>query len=170
MDLFKDIEGSVVEIGPGTGINFQYLPSGINWIGIEPNEAFHDPLRKGAEKKGINLQLLTGEASEIPLPDNSADVLISTLVLCTAKKPSKVLNEIKRVLKPGGKFIFIEHVAAPRQTKLRGGQNFFNPINRVIGDGCNCNRETWNWIQEAGFADVQLMHVKMKGTLGHFDF
>jgi len=164
-NLFHDVNGLVAEIGPGTGVNFEYLPTGINWIGIEPNEAFHELLEKRAKDRGIDANLLTGDALDIPLPGNSMDAFICTLVLCSVKDPKKVIEEIKRVLKPGGKLFFIEHVAAPAKTKLRSTQNFFNPFNRFLADGCNCNRETWKYIEQAGFTEVNLSHQRVKGTL-----
>ena len=163
-NLFRDLDGLVVEIGPGTGVNFKYFPSGIKWIGIEPNPAFHETLEEKALEAGIDAKILTGDALNIPLTDNSADALICTLVLCSVKNPKTVISELKRVLKPGGKLVFIEHVAAPKKTSLRIAQNLFNPINRLVADGCNCNRETWTLIESAGFGKVNLSHEKLKGT------
>ena len=165
-NLLKDISGTIVEIGPGTGVNFKYLPPEINWIGIEPNEAFHRTLHIQAKEKGIRARVLKGDALKIPLPDNSADVLLSTLVLCSVANPAGVLAEIKRILRPGGTLIFIEHVAAPGGTHLRRLQNIFNPLNRIVADGCNCNRETWNDLEHAGFAALQLSRIHMTGTNG----
>ena len=164
-DLFVNLKGTVVEIGPGTGINFNYLPSGITWLGVEPNEAFHELLLSQAKASGIAATLLSGEADNIPLADNYADAVICTLVLCSVSNPSAAITEMKRVLKPGGKLIFIEHVAAPRGTMLRTAQNAFNPFNRVVADGCNCNRETWSTIQQAGFNQVEISNYRLKGTL-----
>lgn len=164
-NLFHDLTGTVVEIGPGTGINFNYLPFGITWLGVEPNEGFHRILLTQAKEKGIQATLLSGEADHIPLADNSVDGVICTLVLCSVMDPLATLREIKRILKPGGKLIFIEHVAAPEGTTLRFAQNFLNPLNRAVGDGCNCNRETWASIQQAGFTKVELLHFRLKGPL-----
>jgi ubiquinone/menaquinone biosynthesis C-methylase UbiE len=164
-DLLKDINGTVVEIGPGTGVNFQYFPKGITWIGIEPNEAFFEELETQAEQREISFQVLKGDALKIPLPDNSADAVLSTLVLCSVSRPGDVLRELRRILKPGGKLIFIEHVAAPKHTNLRRAQNILNPVNRLLADGCNCNRETWNSLQQAGFSQLQLSQTKMKGVM-----
>jgi len=163
-DLFQDLKGLLVEIGPGTGVNFNYFPSNIQWIGIEPNEAFHETLQQQAQKAGIDARILTGDASNIPLPDNAADALICTLVLCSVKDAAKTIAELKRVLKPAAKLIFIEHVAAHQKTGLRTAQNIFNPLNKLVADGCNCNRETWTIIEKAGFAEVNLAHKKLKGT------
>lgn len=164
-DLFRHLSGTIVEIGPGTGINFHYFPSGITWLGVEPNEAFHKLLLSQARERSIQATLLTGEADRIPLGDNSADAVICTLVLCSVQNPAAAVAEMKRVLKPGGKLIFIEHVAAPRGTLLRAAQNALNPFNRLIADGCNCNRETWATIQQAGFNQVEISNYRMNGTL-----
>jgi ubiquinone/menaquinone biosynthesis C-methylase UbiE len=163
-DLFRHMQGRVVEIGPGTGVNFGYMPPGTDWHGIEPNEAFHHGLLKQATENGIKAELLAGDASHIPLPDEYADVVLCTLVLCSVNNLSEAITETKRVLKPGGKLLFIEHVAAPRHSILRRMQDVFNPINRMMADGCNCNRETWGPLEES-FFKVQLAHQRIKGTL-----
>ncbi len=163
--LFHDLKGTVVEIGPGTGINFNYLPSTITWLGIEPNGAFHQILLSQAKQNGIQATLLPGNGGQIPMADNSADGVICTLVLCTVPDPAAVIREIKRILKPGGKLLFIEHVAAPKKTSLRFIQDLLNPLNRLAGDGCNCNRETWSHIQQAGFTRVELSHHQLDGPL-----
>lgn len=164
-DLFQSIDGHVVEVGPGTGINFNYLPPGTAWTGIEPNEAFHDFLMKQASDHGIKARLVKGDAEHIPLPDNSADVVLCTLVLCSVANPVRAVSEIKRVLKPGGKLIFIEHVAAKQKSLLRRFQNFSNPCNRFMADGCNCNRETWTVLEGAGFSRLDLKHFRLKGAM-----
>jgi ubiquinone/menaquinone biosynthesis C-methylase UbiE len=164
-ELFKDIVGKVVEVGPGAGVNFNYLPEGINWIGIEPNPAFHEWLISRTKEKNIHALVLSNSADRITLPDNSADTVICTLVLCSVHDPSKVIAEMKRILKPGGKLLFVEHVAARQGTGLRFAQNISNPINRAIADGCNCNRETWRYIEQAEFKELRLSHQRIKGTM-----
>lgn len=161
-ELFRYLQGTVVEVGPGTGINLSYLSGIREWIGIEPNAAFHSRIHELAMQKGIRARIVNSSAEEIPIVDNSADAVISTLVLCSVADPAKVVLEMKRILKPGGKAIFIEHVAAPRHTVLRAAQNIFNPLNQLIADGCHCNRETWNVIEGAGFAQVSLKNYRVK--------
>lgn len=164
-ELFSDIQGTVVEIGPGTGINFLYLPKNIEWIGIERNEAFHESVISAAKKQKIRSSMLNSSAESISLPDESADIVISTLVLCSVPDQEKVLAEAKRILKKDGRLIFIEHVADKRGTFRRSAQNIFNPINRFIADGCNCNRETWKQIEQSGFSSCKIHHTIMKGTM-----
>jgi SAM-dependent methyltransferase len=130
-DLFVKLSGTVVEIGPGTGINFNYFPSSITWLGLEPNEAFHKMLLSQASEKGIRATLLPGDAENIPLGDNSADAVICTLVLCSVRNPDSAIGEMKRVLKR--KTILNEHVAAPKEPTSCGAKCVNPP--RVVADG-----------------------------------
>ncbi len=112
--MFKDHPEMVVEIGSGTGENMRYLRKGTHLIAIEPNVHMHESLTKTADKYGINLEIcsLIGEA--IDLDDESCEFVISTLVLCTVKDLEECLKQVKRVLNPSGKFVFIEHVEPKR--------------------------------------------------------
>jgi len=163
-ELFHDIAGKVVEVGPGMGGNFRYLPAGIEWIGIEPNDAFAKSLLLKAHERNISATLLQGNASHIPLPDNTADSVISTLVLCSVQDPTSAVAEMKRILKSGGKLYFIEHVAARKGTLTQMGQHIVNPLNRFLFDGCNCNRETWSYFEHGGFSNLELSHRFVKGA------
>ena len=163
--LFSGIQGSVLEIGPGTGVNLVYLPVGIRWIGIEPNTYMHRYLRELGSKLGMNLDIRVGAAERLPVPDQSMDVVISTQVLCSVSNPGEALREIERVLKPGGRFLFLEQVAAAPGTSLRRWQRLVRPVSLLLGDGCHPDRETWNDIEQAGFALIQLEHFEVSAAL-----
>jgi SAM-dependent methyltransferase len=152
--LFAELSGTVVEIGPGTGVNFGYYPRGLRWIGLEPNICFHDELRARASGAGLDAELRTSRG--IDLPPESADVVIATLVLCSVPDPAGMLAAIHRVLKPGGRFLFLEHVGAARGTKLRTVQNLIRPAWSALADGCCPNRDTAALIRAAGFARVEI--------------
>lgn len=154
-ELFADLGGTVVEIGPGTGVNLPYLPRGIRWIGIEPNPHLHRFIRETAAEQNIEVDLRTATASATGLPDRHADAVISTLVLCSVPDLDAALAEIRRILKPGGRFYFIEHVAAPEGSWSRMLQRGIKPIWKPLADGCRPDRETQKAIEHAGFADVQ---------------
>jgi len=150
--LFADLSGVVLEIGPGTGANLRYfVQPGIRWIGVEPNRFMERYLEKEAKRLGMHIDLRTGLAHELPVEDNSVDVVAGTLVLCCVRDPQLSLKEVIRVLKPGGRFLFIEHVAAPRGTWLRFLQGCVRPIWSQLGDGCHPDRETWLALEAAGF-------------------
>ncbi len=136
--LFEGIAGTVLEIGPGTGVNLQFLGKGIEWIGIEPNEAMHPHLRKKAKKLGQEIKLYTEFAENTGIANDSVDFVLSTLVLCSVSDLMGTLKETERVLKPGGQFIFLEHVAdmtsflAACHTLLKkNGAMLFSTINRT---------------------------------------
>jgi len=160
--LFRDLSGEVVEIGPGAGINLRHFPKAVHVRGIEPNAFMHPYLRAEAEAQGIQLSIDSGHAEAIGLPDESVDAVVSTLVLCSVFNPELALTEIRRVLKPGGRFYFIEHVAAPRGSVMRRAQDFLAPAWRRIGDGCHPNRETAPLLRAAGFTRVDIEERRIK--------
>jgi len=164
--LFADLAGTVVEIGPGSGANLRFLRADkVRWIGVEPNPFMQEYLRKEAARLGVAIDFRPGTAEHLPLPDSSADVVISTLVLCSTADPQQALQEILRVLKPGGRLIFIEHVAAPAGTRLRKLQNLVTPVWKQLGDGCHPNRETWVQLERAGFAKLDYQRIGIPGFL-----
>lgn len=156
--LLSNLEGHVLEIGAGTGPNLRYFNGKAKWFGIEPNPYMHHYLKKEAQRLGRSANLLESEAEQLPFETNSFDAVVSTLVLCSVKNPSKVLQEVLRVLKPQGKFIFIEHVAAPEGRWTKNLQNFIQPVWSLLGDGCHPNRDTLKAIMQAGFAHVAAEH------------
>lgn len=154
--LFQNLSGTVVEIGPGAGVNLKLYPKTIHWIGVEPNPFFEPFLQEEIKEQGIaSVEIKQASGERLPIADASADVVVATQVLCSVKSQEQALKEIIRVLKPGGRYLFLEHVAAPRGTLLRFWQNLLNPINRITGGGCNLNRETLAVIERAGFSKVQ---------------
>lgn len=138
-----DDHSVIAEIGIGTGPNLSYMPSSARIIGIEPNKYMWPYARETANKLDVNLTLQTGTADRTGLPDASCDAVITTLLLCSVADVEAGLREVMRVLKPGGLYIFIEHVFASKSRPLlRGAQHVFTPLQRVLADGCNLDRDT----------------------------
>jgi ubiquinone/menaquinone biosynthesis C-methylase UbiE len=154
--LLGSLTGTVVEIGPGAGANLVHYAPGVQWIGIEPSPYMQEYLRKEAEARGLQGELRTGTAERLGMPNASVDAVVSTLVLCSVPSVAAVLKEILRVLKPGGRFVFIEHVAAPRGTLLRFLQRVWRPFSIYFADGCRPDQETGEAIEAAGFSEVKL--------------
>jgi SAM-dependent methyltransferase len=153
--LLGNLQGQVLEIGPGTGANFAYYPPTIHWIGIEPNLFMHSYLQKEAAKQEINSsKLFQGTAEKLPIATDSIDIVVSTHVLCSVTDLEESLQEIKRVLKPGGEFIFLEHVAAKSGTCTRTIQNTIQPLWSILFDNCHPDRETGKALETAGFIEV----------------
>lgn len=159
--LFQEIQGTILEIGPGTGPNLAYYPRNSHWIGIEPNPYMDPYLQQEAARLGLNIDIRRGTAEHLAgICDHSVDAVVSTLVLCSVENLAKTLQEVLRVLKPGGRFFFLEHVAAPPNTWLRRLQHWIRPLWKVLGDGCHPDRETWVALEQAGFERVEYQHFR----------
>lgn len=165
--LTHNMPGTIVEIGPGTGANFRYYPAGTKVIAIEPNIQMYDRLTQKAEEHNINLEIRGLKGESIDLDDGSVDFVASTLVLCSVDDPAQVVSEIKRILKPGGQYMFIEHVAAPTGTWLRKLQSAVKPPWKYTFEGCCPDRESWIVIENAGFHSVSLEHFDMQSPFIH---
>lgn len=155
-----ELSGTVVEIGAGNGVNFRYYPRGTRVIVFEPNPFMHKRLHTAGQAHGLDYELRAASAEQLDLPDESVDAAVCTLVLCTVPDPARVVAEIRRVLKPGGKFFFIEHVAAEQGTTLRKVQNLLVRPWRWLFEGCHTNRETARLLSEAGFSQVEIEQFK----------
>lgn len=162
-ELFQKLEGVVLDLGAGTGLNLAHAPSTVTtWIAAEPNTAFYPDILQEAHLHPFPVELTTMDAHSLELSDESVDAVVCTLVLCSVDKPDRVLSEIVRVLKPGASLIFIEHVAADAKAH-KFAQDVFNPLNRAIADGCNCNRDTISVIKRSGLTLQQWESKKVKG-------
>lgn len=149
--LLADARGTVVELGAGTGLNLAHYPTDVELILTEPEEPMARRLEERLASTGRTGEVLRAPAEALPLPDASADTVVSTLVLCTVDDLDAALAEIRRVLRPDGRLLFIEHVAAPRGTRLRRVQEVVHGPWHAIAAGCNDNRETEAAIRRAGF-------------------
>lgn len=157
--LFAGLPSVVCELGAGTGANLRYLRSGSRLIAVEPNPHMHGSLRRKARHLGVDLEIRGVGAAGIDLPDESVDAVISTLVLCTVDDPQQVLAETMRVLRPGGRLVCIEHVAAPPSTFIGWIQRLvFRPW-RWLFEGCHTHRDTASELRRAGFSSVQLENI-----------
>lgn len=154
--LFAELSGTVVEIGSGAGANLRFGSEARIWIGIDPNLHMHGYLVEEASSRGVHAMPVPAVGHALPLAEGSADWVLSTLVLCSVTDLEGTLAEIHRVLRPGGRFGFVEHLAAPPGSWLRRIQRVLRPAWKVIADGCHPDRETEVSIRAAGFEDVRL--------------
>jgi len=152
--LLANHPDTVVEIGAGSGANMRYFRPGTRLIAIEPNAGSHAILRKKAAEHGIELEIRGVFAERIALEDNSVDLVLGTLVLCTVRHPDQVLAEVLRILKPNGRFVFVEHVKAADHSALLAVQRAVKRPWKLLFDGCHTERDTVASIQAAGFGSV----------------
>lgn len=156
--LFRNLRGKVLEIGPGTGSNFRYFPKHIQWYGIEPNTFTESYLRKNAREYGYSpIELMTGRAERLPFANKTFDAVVSTHVLCSVHSMEQTLREVRRVLKTGGTFYFLEHVlSANKKTALL--QRILRPMWSLIADGCHPDRNIALAMKQTGFQNVNIEH------------
>ena len=160
-----DTSGTIVEIGAGTGANLAHLPAGTHVVAVEPSRAMHARLQRRCAEAGIDATVVAGGAESIPLPDGSVDEVICSLVLCTVADPERVLDEVRRVLRPGGRFRFVEHVAAPRRGVRRMIQRAIRRPWGWLFEGCRPDRHTIDAVRAAGFSEVRAEHRRFRRSL-----
>lgn len=151
--LLAGLSGLVLEVGAGTGANILRYPPDVRLIATEPDPAMLAEARPRAVTRGDGTALVLADAQRLPFPDATFDAVVATLVFCTVRDPLQGLREVRRVAKPGAPVLLLEHVASKRKG-VRRLQDFLNPAQRVIGGGCNLNRETAEVARQAGLVDV----------------
>jgi ubiquinone/menaquinone biosynthesis C-methylase UbiE len=163
--LVGALRGTVLELGPGAGGNLRYYHPDVRWLGIEPDARARRRTRQAAAELGRRAQVLPGRAEELELADAGVDAVVCSFVLCSVADPPAALAEVRRVLRPGGRFVFAEHVAAPAGTWVRRGQRLTAAVTGPFG-GCRPDRETGPAITRAGFRIVDLHRFTMPGPFG----
>jgi SAM-dependent methyltransferase len=162
---FADIEAdTVLEIGAGTGANLHRLPPGTRLYAVEPSRRMHGRLRSRAESAGVDLTIVPTGAESIPLPDACVDEVICSLVLCTVDDPDAALAEIRRVLRPGGRFRFVEHVAARPGVRALVQRSIRRPWGWLF-EGCDPHRRTGDAVDRAGFSGVEVQRRKLRHSV-----
>ena len=160
--LLGRVGGRVVEIGGGTGANLPFYGSAVEELVItEPEEPMARRLERKLADYSLPARVIRARAEELPLEDHSFHFAVSTLVLCTVDDPRRALDEIHRLLKPGGQFLFVEHVRAD-EPGLARWQDRLHGLQVRIGHGCHCNRRTLESIEAAGFRVAELTHDRLR--------
>ena len=159
-NLIEGASGDVLEIGGGTGANLSYYGAGVESLTItEPERPMLKRLERKARERNSHATILRAPAEDLPFEDASFDTVVSTLVLCGVDDQPRAVRELRRVLRPGGRLIFIEHVRSgdPQTAKM---QDRMNPLNRFVVC-CDCNRPTLDTVRSAGFAVTELQQTKL---------
>jgi ubiquinone/menaquinone biosynthesis C-methylase UbiE len=159
--LLRAATGRVLEIGGGTGANLPYYREGVTELVIsEPSRAMVRHLERKLPGYPIPTSVVRAPAERLPLQAQSFDCVVSTLVLCTVDSPPSALAEVRRVLKPQGRLLFIEHVRSD-DPHLAGWQDRLRRPWSWFGCGCQCNRPTADNIRVAGFSLTQLQQYQL---------
>lgn len=143
--------GRVLEIGIGSGLNLPFYGADVTQLfGLDPSPGLLRMADHRTDAAPFPIELVRGEAEDIPLESGSVDTLVSTWSLCSIAGIDQALSEMRRVLKPDGRLIFVEHGLAPEAT-VRRWQHRLNPLWGRIGGGCHLNRQVDKLIEQAGF-------------------
>jgi SAM-dependent methyltransferase len=153
--------GDVLEIGGGSGANLRFFPDDARLTFLEPNPHMVRKLRRRAGKLNRDITVVQDVGEEMPFEDGSFDTVLTTLVLCTVRDPEAVVAEARRLLRPGGRFIFYEHVAA-RGRAGRALQTGLNPAWKWATTGCHLDRDIESAVRMAGFNEVAVEHFNIR--------
>ena len=158
-------EGKVLEIGIGSGLNLPFYDKAkIDEIwGLDPSEQLSEMAKQVADEESMEVKFISSGAEDIPLPDNYFDCVLVTYTMCTIPEVQRANQEIRRVLKDGGKMIFCEHGEAPDQN-IRKWQNRINPFWGKLAGGCNINRKIPSLIQESGLDIIEMEEMYLPNT------
>ncbi|MFL6090281.1 MAG: class I SAM-dependent methyltransferase [Aeromicrobium sp.] len=160
--LLGKLYGSVLELGGGTGANLPYFGPAVSELVVtEPEEAMARRLESNLAAYKLPAKVVRAPAEDLPFEAETFDFVVSTLVLCTVTDPARALAEVRRVLKPGGRLVFLEHVRSD-EPRLARWQDRLHDAWVHVGYGCHCNRTTATSIEEAGFSFTQLDRDRLR--------
>jgi len=149
--LVQQARGRVLEIGAGTGLNLRHYADDAELVLSEPDAAMAERLRRRVAGRRRPATVVLAPAEALPFADGEFDTVVSTLVLCTVPDQAAALREIRRVLRPGGRLLFMEHIRSDSPRWARW-QDRLNPPWRAFAEGCNCNRPTLDVIDAGPLA------------------
>ena len=164
-DIVPLAQGRVLEVGMGSGLNLPFYDTErVEKVwGLEPSEGMRRLAQPRLDQSTVDVHWLDLPGEEIPLDNNSIDTVLLMYTLCTIPDWHKALQQMHRVLKPGGTLVFCEHGIAP-DTAIRKWQNRLNPLWKKMGGGCHLNRPIPQYLEAAGFKITSLESAYMPGT------
>ncbi|MBC7190897.1 class I SAM-dependent methyltransferase [Marinobacter sp.] len=152
--------GTVLEVGMGSGLNLEFYDADkVDLVyGLEPSRGMRKKARPNLAKSKVKVEWLDLPGEQIPLADNSVDTVLLTFTLCTIPDWQAALEQMKRVLRPDGELLFLEHGQSPHQS-TRTWQNRITPAWKKVAGGCHLNRPITELIQQAGFRIMELENL-----------
>lgn len=164
IELLRSARGQVLEIGLGTGLNLPHYPNSVLRLrAVDPFPLLPDRLAARSDVASFPIELSCISAEDLPYDTQTFDCVVSTWTLCTIPDPVKALREVRRVLKPNGAFLFLEH-GRSEDIGVAAWQDRLNPLQRIIGCGCNLNRKIGQLIEQAGLTIRRLDRFQMRSV------
>ena len=162
-ELLLPIEGEVLEIGFGTGLNIPFYGNVDVLYALEPNPDIYHLAVERVQHAPFHVKHVQSHAEKLPFADQSLDHVVSTWTLCSIARLDQALAEIYRVLKPTGTLHLVEHVKHPNSVKIQSLQTLLTPIQKRIGDGCHLNRDIERSLQQAKFKFIEKQYFDAEG-------
>ena len=162
-ELLLPIEGEVLEIGFGTGLNIPFYGNVDVLYALEPNPDIYHLAVERVQHAPFHVRHVQAHAEKLPFADQSLDHVVSTWTLCSIARLDQALAEIYRVLKPTGTLHLVEHVKHPNSVKIQSLQTLLTPIQKRIGDGCHLNRDIERSLQQAKFKFIEKQYFDAEG-------
>jgi ubiquinone/menaquinone biosynthesis C-methylase UbiE len=161
--VVSEATGRVLEIGVGSGLNLPFYGEGVSLVvGLDPSPKLLAMARETARRSAMPLELIEGSAEAIPIEDRSIDTVVTTWTLCSVPEAARALQEMRRVLRPGGRLLFVEHGRAP-EPSVHWWQDRLTPMWKHLSGGCHLNRAIGQLIENAGFRIEHLDNGYMRG-------
>ncbi len=163
-ETLEHAEGDVLEIGFGTGLNIRHYPPGVKSLtGLDPLDVVTERARERISAAPFPFEHHALRADRrLPFEDARFDCIVTTWTLCSIPRPQEALLEMRRVLRPGGRYVFVEHGRSESPSTCRW-QDRLNPYWRRFADGCNMNRAIDGLVEEGGFELVEMRRFRGRG-------
>jgi ubiquinone/menaquinone biosynthesis C-methylase UbiE len=153
----RDVWGNILEVGFGTGASLAHYPPRVaSLTAVDVNPGVRRLARRRIARWPIRVELRIAEGDRLPFSDGEFETVVSTCTLCSARDPSRLLREIRRVLRPGGRYLFLEHGLSDDE-RVRRWQRLWNPLQRTVADNCHVTREIRQLISREGF---EFFHIR----------
>src|SRR5262245_32428914 len=160
--LLSEASGDVLEIGFGTGLNLPHYPARVSSLAaVDPVSLLPDRVAQRIAAAPFPVERCETPAEQLPFGDRRFDMVVSTWTLCSVGDPTRALTNIRRVLKPEGRFLFLEH-GRSEDRRVAAWQDRLTPIQKVIGCGCHLNRQIEALIRDACFTIGRLERFRME--------
>ena len=161
--LLASLEGEVIEIGAGTGRSLPHYERARRVVAIEPDTSMAKRIDERLAETRVPVEVVQASAESLPFPDESFDAAVAAFVLCSVPHPDRAVAEVRRVLRPNGRLVLLEHVRG--DDRLASWQDRLTPLHRRIMGGCHPNRDTLATVARAGFDVTGVDRVRLAESL-----
>lgn len=162
-EVVGEAQGRVLELGAGTGLNMNYYSGVQRLVLSEPEPGMAKRLEQRLKHSVVSGEVVSAPAEQLPFDDGSFDTVVATMVFCTVSDPHAALHEVRRVLAPGGRLLFIEHVRGDAGSRLERWQDRFYRHWHAFAYGCRCNQNTLELIGDAGLRTTEVSTAHWRG-------